>query len=460
MGNLSGKTRSKKFLGRKARSFTRYLATTVTGGREFTVQLSAAPPTASTGRMGEYFYETRYSPILPAFLTPGQRPPQIPRNIKSLALLFANTPYKTLGSLRGRLNTEERSNVYFTEGLASIILLNTTLRRTQEIREIAEACPLEYWPLVEGRLDTGKIVIEFPRRTRTRLKHSLKLPSGTDPELVVYVEQISASLSSLWANYQLYFPTEIETLRQVAIHASNLIRQYGRLRGGPTSGNGSLCRQKMRNAIISALVEVSAVLSYAVTQGTSGSLPVLSDRSPFPHHSLLGIGGAIRALNKFTRYLETAFTLRSASKVITRSYSKLEDVVPASIAGYKSGSKYQFDNSSRPHTEPFDAGGDFPQEDNLPLITHFSLRHRFMESKFSVTAASEALTAETMPQWTLMTLSHEIMHSRVRTIFQALFGSEKWNGETEEIIQNSYLMSFIIGLNPAKTRRRLTLPIL
>ena len=91
----------------------------------------------------------------------------------------------------------------------------------------------------------------------------------------------------------------------------------------------------------------------------------------------------------------------------------------------------------------------------MPLITHFSLRHGFMESKFSVTAASEALTAETLPQWTLMTLSHEIMHSRVRSIFQALFG-KVWEDHEQSIISRSHFQDFCDWLRarrkPKKTK--------
>jgi len=64
-----------------------------------------------------------------------------------------------------------------------------------------------------------------------------------------------------------------------------------------------------------------------------------------------------------------------------------------------------------------------------------------MESKYSVTAASEALSAETSPQWTLMTLSHEIMHSRARTIFQALFG-KTWNQSDVRILTTEQFEQF------------------
>ena len=75
------------------------------------------------------------------------------------------------------------------------------------------------------------------------------------------------------------------------------------------------------------------------------------------------------------------------------------------------------------------------------MITHFSLRHGFKESKFSVTASSECLTDGLSPQWTLITLSHEIMHHRVREIFQALFGVN-WDNQGYQMISKEDYKNF------------------
>src|SRR5205814_8070651 len=114
--------------------------------------------------------------------------------------------------------------------------------------------------------------------------------------------------------------------------------------------------------------------------------------------------------------------IRRAGEVVKKRNSEVKHNVPGSIAKYISGEEYKLPESRKDANERFDGGGDFPQKSQVPLIAHFSLRHGFMESKFSVTAASESLTAETQPQWTLVTLSHEVMHSHVRSILNALFG--------------------------------------
>jgi hypothetical protein len=389
---------------------------------------------------------------LPAFLEPGKKPRRVKRGLTSVALLFANAPYQSLGALKAVLLARERVNVFFTQGLASIVLLNCSLERAGELREIAGNCLLEFWPIRAGILDVTKIVVVRPPAGGGERIGSPAFPKGDDGELAVYVEQITASLASLWASYLVYFPEELKTLHQVAAQVTSLVKLHCDIRSVPVKQRDVLAQEKEANAIVAALVEVSAALSYAVTQGTSGASPVLSNRAPFPHHSLFGIGGAVRALTKFTRYVESAFMVRSAGRVIATLYQKLTHVVPARIPEYSSGPPYRLVNPQEAGGEEFDAGGDLPQEDQVPLIAHFSLRHGFMESKFSVTAASEALTAATSPQWTLMTLSHEIMHSRVRTIFQAIFG-RAWQ-EEHTLISKKELRQFAAWIDARRHPRK------
>ena len=435
-------------------SFTRYLATIAIGVGEYTIQISDSSPVDLAKSAIQDSFELRYSPILPAFLVPGQDPPSTPVLIESVTLLFSNFPYQTLGSLRPHLLPEELGGVYFTLGLASLVLVNFNAERVAQLANVIGEIPIEHWPVKNGKVTAESIATKLPLRKNSAKTPTIQLPSSPHPELKVYTEQIAASLQALWASYGIYFPEERETLLQIAIQTQSLIQLFSDVHKAIAAASGDLLIQKKSNAITAALVEISAALSYAVTQGTSGSLPVLSNRSPFPHHSLLGIGGAIRGLTKYTRYVEYAFGRRSAAAVISTQYATLEYKVPASIPGYSSGPEYKFANITGA-TEYFDDNGDFPQQDQIPLIAHFSLRHGFMESKFSVTAASEALTAESLPQWTLMTLSHELMHSRVRTIFQALFG-KTWEDRSDKVISKDDFEEFSAWIDARQSTSKMT----
>lgn len=369
--------------------------------------------------------DLRYSPILPAYLTPNEEPGTPPSVPASIAFFFAPRPYYALGRIRPGLSQEERERVFFTEGLASIVIVDCDSERAHELRSEIGCSEMEFWSLRDGVLAHDDVVMV---RDRSQVPQGMAfdLAKTDDPAVDVYVEQVSASITTLWAFYGWFFPEERSTLTTLLELTKRLIEQYIHL----TSNKPTVTNLRQQNAIISALVELSASLSYSTTQGTSGASPLLSNRSPFPHHSLLGVAGAVRALTNFTRYLECAFQVRGAAEVITNQYSTKLGSIPTNIADYGSGPTYQFKLPDG-QREEFDSGGEFTVKENIPLLTHFSLRHGFKEAKFSVTAASESLTAESLPAWTLMTLSHEIMHSRVRDIFQALFGVT-WDDDNQE----------------------------
>jgi hypothetical protein len=124
---------------------------------------------------------------------------------------------------------------------------------------------------------------------------------------------------------------------------------------------------------------------------------------------------------------------RDASEVIEHEYPNRQVEMPWDILDYESGDNYKLSSSHRAQGVEFDLGGNFPQKENVPLVVYLSSRHGFKESKFSLTAAAETLNDEVSPQWTLITLSHEIMHNRVRLIFQALFGAD-WDKDRQSVI--------------------------
>ncbi len=222
---------------------------------------------------------------MPAFLTPGKDTPSQPVSLDSITLVYCRNPYQTLGKLRPCCDPRELDNVYFTMGLASIALLNFDLDRISGLNQILAPAPFELWPIKDGHLDANKIHFRIPPKHAE--SSTIELPSSSHPELKVYTEQICASLQCLWANYGLYFSEERNTLRQIARQACSLIERHTQIQKETSSAGDNLLGPKKANAIKAALVEISAALSYAVTQGTSGALPVLSNRSPFPHHSLL-----------------------------------------------------------------------------------------------------------------------------------------------------------------------------
>ena len=142
-------------------AYTRYLTATVCAPLEFEVWLTARSPVEILQAAATNFAELRYSPVLPAFLTPGEIPLDCPEALESLGFLFSSYPYSALGALRGQLNADERPNVYFSEGLASIVTVNFDREKVSELRTAIGGCPLEYWPLRNNRVLLPDISFEI-----------------------------------------------------------------------------------------------------------------------------------------------------------------------------------------------------------------------------------------------------------------------------------------------------------
>lgn len=362
-------------------SFTHYLTVLEKSATTFDVRIETGSAIPAIQRAFSASKDLRYSPLLPAYLSEEQIPTTPPSVPALIAFFFALRPYDVLGKIRPGLSESERDRVFFTQGLASIVILDLELDAIHRLKDEIECSTVEIWIPNNGIVSSNEVLTLQDAISGSDTR-PLELQEVGDEVIDVYIQQISASVGSLWVSYGLYNPEERHTLTQILKLVEELIVEYAQLIGEPIG----LKNLKERNAIISGLVELSAALSYSVTQGTSGATPILASRSPFPHHSLLGVAGAVRALTKFTRYLESAFQVRSAADIIERQYSSKRVVVPASIPDYDSGEPYSFETGDE-RTEEFDTGGDFTETDDLPLLAHFSLRHGFKEAKFSLTAA-------------------------------------------------------------------------
>ena len=441
MSGLNDKTTTESLAADRCTSF---LTASADGFNYHVRILSDAPPFLRDDRSEQA--SLRYSPIYRAYLFAEQSSQSLPLINSSVSLLYTCSTSFALARIKPDLTSKELSLLYFSLGLASIVCIDIPHSRARELALATDSVAFEHWHVNQGIIRPDDILRET-LRSATPVQLSFEPRSSGHEEIAIYLEQIYASMDTLWHFYAQFNTTEHRTLKQLTAVVESLVERYHVLCAAPpsgTTGRDPLKPSKEKNSIISAFVELAAALSYAVTQGTTGRPGVLCSPSPFPHHSLLGVGGAVRALTAFCRYLEDALSRRNVADVIERGYSGDFISVPARISTYVSGENYKvlpINDRDSETTEAFDRGGDFANDDHVPLLTHYSLRHGFKESKFSVTAASEALCAEHLPQWTLMTLSHEIMHSRVRELFDALFGIE-WSSNDDVVIREEDYLGF------------------
>lgn len=262
--------------------FTHYLVLTEDLPTRYRVKIEANTPLVALHESMKSAVDVRYSPILPAYLVPDETPPSPPSIPTTIAFFFATRPYQALGRIKPDLTLSELEATFFTEGLASIVMLNCTLERALIVKLLIGCSAMEFWSIRDGQLAAPEFHLE-PQPRAVSVPPALS--SVGDDVLDVYIEQIAASFATLWVSYGAYFPEERLTLVRISQLTKELIARHIEVSTDKTS----IAKLQQSNAIISALVEISASLSYSVTQGTSGAVPIISNRSPFPHHSLLGI---------------------------------------------------------------------------------------------------------------------------------------------------------------------------
>jgi len=115
--------------------FTYYLILTEEAPARFKVKIEPDVPLVTLHSAMESAADVRYSPILPAYLVPNEPPPLPPSTPNTLVFLFAARPYQALEKLKPDLTLPELEATFFTEGLASIVILNSSFERALALKE-------------------------------------------------------------------------------------------------------------------------------------------------------------------------------------------------------------------------------------------------------------------------------------------------------------------------------------
>lgn len=122
-------------------------------------------------------------------------------------------------------------------------------------------------------------------------------------------------------------------------------------------------------------------------------------------------------------------------------YTHKEDDFYHEYINYSSdeSSKFKTQGSIFDQINTANNSGSKGSGENARLLPYFSLRHGFKESRTYINAV-ESLTHCYLPEWTLMTLTHELMHSRVRQIVEYVMGidSSKDPNEIHRIDGENY----------------------
>ena len=392
-----------------------------------------------------------YSPIFRAY--PDLANP-IPTEISKIEFIFCTSPSYILSRLKLQSRNINLSNVFFTIGHAGLVLINNefdlqTLNGTEFLNKGWVSC-IETWIL------DGSGVLE-----RTSLKNCYMHQEKETFESIsidninsfrttaTYLQQIETTLNNLIFVQNHILPFNVTNFTEIAEKTNRLAQAILTTRETLSSqhkdSEPSITKfedlRKVINSYKSLIIEISAALSYVDTQGLAGIYPILNHPAPFPHHKLLGIGKGINTLSFIIKFIVEQLNKIPLQPAI-ETYTHKEDDFYHEYINYSSdeSSKFITQGSIFDQINTANNSGSKGSGENARLLPYFSLRHGFKESRTYINAASESLTHCYLPEWTLMTLTHELMHSRVRQIVEYVMGidSSKDPNEIHRIDGENY----------------------
>ena len=171
---------------------------------------------------------------------------------------------------------------------------------------------------------------------------------------------------------------------------------------------GEVMRKLVKEGV---LVEVNAELTHLNSQLGSGVLQLLANSYPVGEFSLLGIGSIVRATWKMYRHLNEVLGQFDHAGTIQNEYPDLDPFDPYGPSNRGNFAAWRSPTAS---VQNFPPTSPKPTRFHIPL---FSSRWGFHENFHSISISWQCLTASATREWNFVTLSHEFLHSHVRTIF-------------------------------------------
>lgn len=374
---------------------------------------------------GELEPPFRTSPVFP--LSSNFAVPNLESGEYYICLMCFDPAFPVLGRIITESPDVLAPKVLFSLGLASVILVTQDLRDLQEVERIASvaARSREVWTVKDGLIISfrcecfGNFAFTLPKV----LSYSvLPLPARTA------VDEFVSSLALLVPKLAIHVPSELTVFEFLAAAVNELIEEmiFVVAPTGPAPhsleghspdefGPGKRLTETVLNQNTDRLVQINAAMSYVSTQALSGSVPILERRSLIRRHSLLGIGTAILALNRTARSVERAFQEGGVEAILesggghTKPLPGLTNLPSYDPTGWGAESV-----STRPNQPG-------PSE---PKIAYFSGRLGFRESEYAISAAIESISAGAAPEWSVLTLTHEMLHGHIRSLLTVIMEGE------------------------------------
>jgi hypothetical protein len=332
---------------------------------------------------------------------------------ETLVICYATSPRALLATFqtadaRGHL---EATLVAITHGLGAVIaFLPSDVDADAWIaRWNDHLAASEVWLLKDGKL----------AETGPRLRDDYSVPQDSSPvrqvaaggvsfEVAIEVEQFNKNLAYFWSRAERYAP-EYRSLAEALVDSveATLDGVRENLALGPQARY-----RKAHYVSVANLVEVNSCLTMLNSQLLGAGASLLESSFGVGEYSLLGIGSVARAAWRIYSHMNEVFSRENHLERL-RSLGKQ----PPFDAAHLTPFNLDIGAWSGEDIDYFEASSDEPARQH---VVYFSSRWGFHQTMQSISLSWQCVHSAASPEWTLLTLSHEFLHSHLRELLDEL----------------------------------------
>ena len=374
--------------------------------------------------------EYRTSPIFP--VNPESQPPDLGSGDFFLCFVFLSHPFSSIGKLVAKLNDERIASLWFSHGLASLIIISDTKSHVEEIIYLLndEMLGHEIWGVRDNRI----IDVECHEPSVASKPFSLPDYSSLATDVVSLVVEYQHSFAVLHHRASVYYNEHLRVIDGIHSDVCNTIDHLrflcleGVEQPEPCQFDLATLKKikdhpedKINHIqfLIDQILSINTTISYVLTQCYSGVMPILEHECPIRSFSLLGVGRASIALDKIYESVNNVFARYPIPRVLADHYETDFSQIPI----FRNLTYYDVERW-RAHSALLDRKlkvSTHSDGDRMCHLSYFSARFGFRETINTISAAIQSLSCGATTRWSLMTLTHEFLHAHVRAIMAVLF---------------------------------------
>lgn len=335
-----------------------------------------------------------------------------------------------------------RERLWFSHGLAAMIRFGKT--KEEVLQTIAgqegEVAAYEIWRLEKDRVE---VEAQWFRQSPPPPDCSLVDFSDLPKDARRVLEEIEVHLHEAARCAAVFMPEQTVKLERITASVNEMIGEllhFGEPKAHPVpthlegkkrplNGNDASFHQRI-NQGLSHLIQLNSALAYVISQTSHGAVPILERPCLIATYSLLGVGTAYRAVSAVADDVEAVFEQHPVLWVLDNGYRNapgveiFRDAVRYDVEAWRKAG-LGIDLFLPPNSS----------EMTRRKLSYFSLRLGFGEAHFSVTAAAQVLHAADTVRWSLMTLTHELLHAHVTGVLATVFSDSVKDGLSLETFQ-------------------------